>query len=272
MYGKLFESAFNGSMCGAGANVFAVWAYIIAHAKKGVVEINPILVAAAIGMPADHVDSALDYLQSPDPKSRNRESEGRRIVREGQFLYRVVSYDHYHSIRNEDDRRAYNAAKQREYRAKRASMSMTVNDSQSPSPTVNDGQHAYAHTEAEEETSTPLTPQGGTKPRKRRTKNELMEPYSDEVKAASSAIVAIWPKKRGSDGTVSVSLFRLAERLSDLLARFPGHLDADILVEVAREYVKANPDYPNDPHHFFGKSDDAPWKAFARGILTKRAK
>lgn len=146
MYGKFFSSTFSGSMLGAGPDVFSVWAYTIANTVNGLVELNPILLSAVIGMPVDRVEKAIGYLCSPDPNSRNPDQEGRRILKQGQYQYKVVSHEIYRAIRNEDERRLYNAQKQRESRAKKK-MSMIVNDSQSKST-------LSAHTEAEAETET----------------------------------------------------------------------------------------------------------------------
>lgn len=109
MYGKFFESAFTGSMFGAGVHVFAVWGYIIAHCKQDSrVEINPDLVAVVLGTDRKQVDDALDYLSSPDPKSRNKEHDGRRIVKESEYTWLVVNHSLYRNIRTSDELRQYN--------------------------------------------------------------------------------------------------------------------------------------------------------------------
>jgi hypothetical protein len=122
MYGKCFESMYEGSMIGAGLNVFAVWNYIIAKNRSGVIEINPKLLAFTLGGKDDEAErqvvAALAFLQLPDPASRSKVEGGRRLVKEGQYQYRLVNWEHYNQIRNEADRREYNRRKQAEYRAK----------------------------------------------------------------------------------------------------------------------------------------------------------
>ena len=117
MYGKCYESMYEGSMIGAGINVFAVWNYIIIKARGGSVEINPRLLAFTLGGKEEDVISALDFLQQPDPDSRSKDEGGRRLVKEGQFQYRLVNWQRYQSIRNAEDKREYNRVKQAEYRA-----------------------------------------------------------------------------------------------------------------------------------------------------------
>jgi hypothetical protein len=124
MYGKSYESMYKGSMVGAGLNVFAVWNYIITNTHFGVIELNPKLLHAILGGKLEDVESALKFLSQPDGESRNKEAEGRRIVKEGQFQYRVVSWSAYQEMRNEGDLREYNRQKQAEHRAKLAAMTV----------------------------------------------------------------------------------------------------------------------------------------------------
>lgn len=128
MYGKFFASAFTGSMYGAGPDVFAVWAYVIANAVDSQVELNPKLLAGVIGMTTERATAAIAFLCAPDAKSRSKVAEGRRLIQEGEIAYRVVNHETYRAIRSEEDRRAYNREKQREHRAR---VKARVNDSQS---------------------------------------------------------------------------------------------------------------------------------------------
>ena len=116
MYGKHFESMYTGSMYGAGLGVFAVWGYVIAHSKKGRVELNPRMLAHVLGADIAEIEKAVAWLCKPDANSRHKEHEGRRLVKEGEYQYFVPSWEHYQRIRNEDERREYNRIKQREFR------------------------------------------------------------------------------------------------------------------------------------------------------------
>ena len=119
-YGKIFESMFTGSMVGAGAPVFAVWAYVIASAKPpGVVELNPKLIAVVLGESKESIEKAIEALCSPDPESRTKDHDGRRLIREGEYLYAVPTWEKYNQLRNEVERRASNRESQRRWREKR---------------------------------------------------------------------------------------------------------------------------------------------------------
>ena len=117
MYGKFYESTFTGSMIGAGSNVFALWGYIISHTKPDShVELNPILLSTLIGCPTEQVEQAIEYLSSPDEKSRSSNESGRRITKVSPFLYHVTNYNAYRTMRDEEDRKEYMRNYMRKYR------------------------------------------------------------------------------------------------------------------------------------------------------------
>ena len=142
MYGKFFASAFTGSMYGAGPDVFAVWAYVIANTRDSQVELNPVLLASTLGTTQERVQAAIDFLCAPDSRSRSKDAEGRRLLREGEYAYSVPTFAAYRAIRNEDDRREYNRIKKAEQREREKAEASNVKDS------VIDSQRKSAHTEA----------------------------------------------------------------------------------------------------------------------------
>ncbi len=136
MYGKIFASTFTGSMFGRGPVMFSVWAFVLAHTDQtGTVELNPRLVASSLGAELNEVELAIQELCRPDDSSRNPADEGRRLIQEGQFTYRVVSHAIYQRIRTQDDRREYNRQKQAESRARKKEQASTLDkvDSQQKS-------------------------------------------------------------------------------------------------------------------------------------------
>lgn len=156
MYVKLFPELYTGSMVGAGCSVFAVWTYALANSDAGgYVELNPKLLAMVLGGSVQEIEQAIDFLMRPDPDSRSKTEEGRRIVKEGQFLYRLVNYEKYRAIRDKQDRREYQREWDRKKRPSghKRSASPTQSDTVRHSPT--------GPTQAEADTNTPLTPPGG---------------------------------------------------------------------------------------------------------------
>lgn len=118
MYGKFFAQTFTGSMFGAGADVFAVWGYTIANTFDGHVELNPKLLAATIGSTEEAMTEAIEYLCREDPGSRSKDSNGARLVREGEYSYLVVNHQKFRDIGTQVQRREYLTRKKRESRAR----------------------------------------------------------------------------------------------------------------------------------------------------------
>ena len=105
-------------MYGKGAIMFATWSYVIAHTKPdNLVELNPVMLASTFGQctPED-VEQAIETLCSPDPLSRSKKLEGRRLIKKGEFMYFVVNADKYRTLPNDRERREYFAERQREHR------------------------------------------------------------------------------------------------------------------------------------------------------------
>lgn len=83
--------------------VFAVWCAILASKDQdGVTALNPESLALLMSKPGNghHADvgaiqSAWDVLSAPDPGSRNKEHEGRRIIPVGDGRWLVVSHEKY---------------------------------------------------------------------------------------------------------------------------------------------------------------------------------
>ncbi len=104
-------------MYGSGSHIFAVWSYVIAHTKPdAMVELNPMELASKLGEDLEKIEAAIEHFKSPDPKSRSKEFEGRRLIQKGEFIYFVPQYHKYHGFANNKERREYFAQKKREQR------------------------------------------------------------------------------------------------------------------------------------------------------------
>ncbi|HEU4344089.1 MAG TPA: hypothetical protein VFU31_21245, partial [Candidatus Binatia bacterium] len=80
-------------------------------------ELNPRMVAFQIGKCSEE-EVALQVLEfeKPDPESRSKEEEGRKLIRLSPYLYRVVNGAHYDKMKREEDRREYNRTRLKEIR------------------------------------------------------------------------------------------------------------------------------------------------------------
>lgn len=84
-----------------------------------IVELNPRLLGSILGEEIEDVKRAMTKLCSPDPDSRTKEEDGRRLVEVGPYLYRVVNGLYYRAIRNEEDRRAQSREAQERFRLRK---------------------------------------------------------------------------------------------------------------------------------------------------------
>ncbi len=127
-YGKHFEDMYTGSMFGIGPDVFAVWGYVISNMRvtklEAHVELNPKLMALAIGTTVERITAAIGVLESPDEDSRTEKMEGRRLVlatkrTKGPMQFLVVNGYKYRYSRDEGGRRESNRMAQKKYHAKK---------------------------------------------------------------------------------------------------------------------------------------------------------
>lgn len=123
MYGKHFSSMYERSMVGKGAMVFAVMGYVIATSKPdknvgGRVILNPDVLGPILGEKPSDVEKAIRFLCAPDLKSESKAEGGRRLVQIGEYDYRVVNFQKYRAMRNEEDRREQNRINQARFRSR----------------------------------------------------------------------------------------------------------------------------------------------------------
>lgn len=123
MYGKHYKSMYTGSMIGMGTPAFAVMGYVLSNmqpnpAVGAQVELNPRLLAFIFGEDESVISKAIEKLCEPDPRSRTKDEEGRRLVRIGEFDYRVINGVKYIKIRNDEERMEANRQRQADHRAK----------------------------------------------------------------------------------------------------------------------------------------------------------
>lgn len=133
-YGKTYATLYRGSMVGAGAVVFAVMGYVIANGvprsrdpeSDVVVELNARLLAMVLGESEEEVEAAIKFLGEPDPNSRSKADGGRRLVAEGQYLYRVVNGRHYRDLADAEKRAEQLRRASARYRAKKAAAGLGI--------------------------------------------------------------------------------------------------------------------------------------------------
>lgn len=134
-YGRIWEHMYEGSLAGAGAEVFCLMPYIIAKMRLSpgvgaVVMLNPDVLQPIFGVKEDgFVQRGIDKLCAPDPNTKNgQEADGRRLVKLSGHLYLVVNGEAYIAIRSKErhaDAQARYRNRQKEKDAKRTTRKPT---------------------------------------------------------------------------------------------------------------------------------------------------
>lgn len=133
MFGKFFAQTFTGSMFGKGPVIFSVWSYIIANKdENGILELNPSLLAAIIGeCTEEDIEAAIEFLAAPDPRSRSKKLDGRRIVQEGELQWQVVNNEEYREIARREQLRESNRERKRQQRERDRHATVTPSHAES---------------------------------------------------------------------------------------------------------------------------------------------
>jgi hypothetical protein len=151
--------------------------------------------ARLAGITLDEAQASLNELLSPDPHSRTPDYEGRRIAAiDGGWV--ILNHAKYRAKMSEDDRRAYKARKQAEYRAALAKCPPMSTSGQC-------GHNAESRVQ---------------KPEAENTNQSVKPPTAAEIAAAE--IYQSYPRKQGkaaalkaiANATKAVPLDRLLER------------------------------------------------------------
>lgn len=136
MYGKIFHKMYDGSLRQLPWQVTVTFQQLIVLADKhGEVDMSLQAIALRTGIPSEILGIGIFELSKPDSASRNPTEEGRRIVllsEDRSWGWRIVNYEHYRTLRNEEERREY----QRQYW--RDNRSPTVRTQQASTDTQQD--------------------------------------------------------------------------------------------------------------------------------------
>lgn len=121
MYAKIFSQIFDSSIA-ENYEVRHVFEDLLKLADKtGVVDMTLTAIQRRTNVPLEKVTYAVGELMKPDPLSRSKSHEGRRLIpldsgREWGWI--IVNYEHYREIQDEEARRLYFRDAKRRERAK----------------------------------------------------------------------------------------------------------------------------------------------------------
>jgi len=133
MYGKIFESMYEGSLYGQWEAIVTMQQLIVLASADGVIDMTPAAISGKTSIPLDIIEKGLDILSRPDRYSRTQGSDGVRIQlleEHREWGWFLVNHEKYRDLRTAEDRREY----MREYMQKRRAVN---NGKQSLAPLAN---------------------------------------------------------------------------------------------------------------------------------------
>jgi len=186
MYGKIFESIYDGSLYGHWEAIVTMQQLIVLADADGVIDMTPPAIAGKTSIPIEILEKGLKILSEPDPHSRTPGSDGLRIQLlddQRSWGWFLVNHEKYRDLRTAEDRREY----MREYMRKRR-------EEESVNNSVNNGKQSLARLANEEEeededekedtsTTAPTVPAEFAEFKKAYPKRAGAQPWSRALKA-----------------------------------------------------------------------------------------
>jgi len=121
MYGKIFESIYDGTIAVNWKALVTFQQLIVLCESDGTIDMTPPAISRRTNIPLDIIEEGLDYLQKPDPYSRSKAEEGRRIVPldpERIWGWRIVNHKYYRDLASKEDKREKDRVRIAEKRSK----------------------------------------------------------------------------------------------------------------------------------------------------------
>lgn len=109
MYGKIFESIYEGSLYGDWKAIVTLQQLIVIADEHGIVDKTPEAIAGRTSLPLEIINEGLTALSAPDKRSRSDAYEGRRIILSDQdrdWGWEIVNYKYYRDLASRTDKQA----------------------------------------------------------------------------------------------------------------------------------------------------------------------
>jgi len=110
MYGKVFESIYDGSLYGQWEAIVTMQQLIVLADADGIIDKTPPAIAGKTSIPLEILEKGLKILSEPDPYSRSPGSNGARIQlldEQRPWGWFLVNHQKYKDLRTAEDRRKY---------------------------------------------------------------------------------------------------------------------------------------------------------------------
>jgi hypothetical protein len=120
VYGKIFESIYDGTLAEDWRALITFQQMIILCDSDGVVDMTPTAISRRTGIPIEHIKAGIEILEAEDPHSRTADHNGKRILRidpDRPWGWELVNHEKYRSMRSQEDRKEYMRNYMKERRA-----------------------------------------------------------------------------------------------------------------------------------------------------------
>lgn len=121
MYGKVFESIYDGTLAGHWQAIVTMQQLIVLATPDGIVDMTPEAIARRTTIPLEIITAGLEHLAKADPYTRTPGEDGRRIVLlddHRPWGWRLVNHGKYQRLRDMDQKREADRERMREKRKK----------------------------------------------------------------------------------------------------------------------------------------------------------
>lgn len=132
MYGKVFESIYDGTLAGHWQAIVTMQQLIVLASPDGVIDMTPDAISRRTSIPLHIINSGLEHLSKPDPFTRTPGEDGKRIVLlddHRPWGWRLVNHGKYMRLRDMEQKREADRVRIAEKRSKNnyvASVSQVV--------------------------------------------------------------------------------------------------------------------------------------------------
>ena len=148
MFAKVFASLWDGTMA-TDWHLWSLWVFMLANKNAdGVVDMTHEAISRKSGIPVEIVYEGIAKLEAPDPRSRSRDLEGRRILRldtHRDWGWEIVNAQQYAEKSDPETRRA----QFRSASSKRRAMVSAQAAASTASTGVNSGQQPSTHVDVD---------------------------------------------------------------------------------------------------------------------------
>lgn len=148
MYGKLFESIYDGTLVEDWQALITFQQMIILCDSDGTLDMTPSAISRRTGIPINHIKHGIKILEKEDPESRTPDENGKRIKRIDEHRdwgWVIINHKKYRDLKTSSDRREY----MRRYMRKKREKELTKTNK---SLRVNNVTHTDADADADTDT------------------------------------------------------------------------------------------------------------------------